>query len=55
MHRDGITEEAVRERMRAQLPDAEKIPLATFVIQNDGFYSLKEQVMQIHEKLTENF
>ena len=51
MHRDGITEEAVRERMRAQLPDSEKIPLATFVIRNDGFHSLKEQVMEIHEKL----
>lgn len=51
MHRDGLTEAAVRERIHAQLPDEEKIPLATFVIQNDGFHSLKEQVMAVHERL----
>lgn len=49
--RDGISPEAVRERIRTQMPDEEKIPLADFIIQNDGTHSLKEQVMEIHGKI----
>jgi len=51
MARDGISEEQVRQRMKAQWDDEQKIPLADFIIQNDGIQSLKDQVMQIHEQL----
>jgi len=34
--RDGLREEDVRARMRAQLPQEEKVRLATYVIDNDG-------------------
>ena len=47
--RDQISEEAIRERMNAQWTDEQKIPLADFIITNDGHRSLKEQVMKIHE------
>jgi dephospho-CoA kinase len=51
MARDGISEESVKQRMKAQWDDEQKIPLADFIIQNDGIQSLKDQVMQIHEQL----
>lgn len=50
--RDHITEEAVRERMQAQWADADKIPLADFIIENDGTQSLKNQVTALHEILS---
>ena len=34
--RDGVREEDVRARMRAQLPQEDKVRLATHVIDNDG-------------------
>jgi len=34
--RDGLNEEEVRARMRAQMPQEEKVRLATHVIDNDG-------------------
>ena len=36
MARDGVREEDVRARMRAQLPQEDKVRLATHVIDNDG-------------------
>lgn len=36
MVRDCITEEAARQRLRSQRPLREKIPLATWVVDNDG-------------------
>jgi dephospho-CoA kinase len=36
MARDGVREEDVRARMRAQLPQEEKVRRATHVIDNDG-------------------
>ena len=36
MARDGATAEQVQARMARQWPDTQKIPLATFVIENDG-------------------
>lgn len=50
-NRDNTTEEAIKERMKAQWTDEEKMPLANFIITNDGQQSLKEQVMNIHEEL----
>ncbi len=34
--RDGISEEAARQRLRAQRPLREKVPLATWVVDNSG-------------------
>jgi len=36
MARDGITEEAARQRLRSQRPLGEKVPLATWVVDNAG-------------------
>ncbi len=36
MARDGITEGAARQRLRAQRPLSEKVPLATWVVDNTG-------------------
>ncbi len=49
--RDGATEEAVRQRMARQLPEADKVALADFVVQNDGHLMLTGQVLFIHRQL----
>jgi dephospho-CoA kinase len=36
MERNGLSQEAIEKRMDSQWDDQEKIPLADFVIQNDG-------------------
>ena len=41
--RDGATEADVRARIRAQMPLAEKVKLADFVIENDGSRADLEQ------------
>lgn len=51
--RDGTRPEQVKARMDKQLPEAEKVALADFVINNDGQHSLVEQVVKIHRQLTE--
>lgn len=51
MDRDGVSEEAVRARMRNQLPEAEKTALADYVIVNDGRHLLIPQVWTVHRKL----
>lgn len=48
MTRDSVSEEQVRSRMAKQLPDEQKIPLADFVVVNDGSQSLIQQVIQLH-------
>ena len=58
MRRDRCTEDQVRARMALQLPQAEKVAHADYVIiheedDEDGF--LKEQVRQINERLTFEF
>jgi dephospho-CoA kinase len=49
--RDGVREEDVRARMRAQLPQEEKVRLATHVIDNDG--DLAATVAQVDQVLAE--
>jgi dephospho-CoA kinase len=49
--RDGVREEDVRARMRAQLPEDEKVRLATHVIDNDG--DLAATVAQVDQVLAE--
>lgn len=58
MRRDRCTEDQVRARMALQLPQAEKVAHADYVIiheedDEDGF--LKEQVRQINERLAFEF
>jgi dephospho-CoA kinase len=50
--RDGLNEEEVQARMRAQMPEEEKVHLATHVIDNDGeLAATEEQVDRIIAEL----
>lgn len=49
--RDSSTRQAVLDRIAKQWPDEQKIPLADFIIQNDGNHSIIKQVVSIDEKL----
>ena len=51
VQRDGLTEEQVRARIRHQLPEAEQVKWADFLVQNDGTQHLIPQVVVIHQKL----
>lgn len=51
--RDGATESSIRKRMDAQLSQEEKLKKADFRIVNNEQESLIEQVMQIHQQLSE--
>lgn len=53
MSRDNCSEEKVRDRMKNQLPEDEKIKYADFVIVNNDFPNLKCQVKTIHENILE--
>lgn len=52
LKRDNSTIEAIKARIDKQLPDAEKIKLADFIILNDGKAPLVSQVLKIHDKLS---
>jgi len=51
MDRDRLTAEQVRARMRGQLPEAEKLKLADFIIVNDGSEMLLPQVWEVHQAI----
>ncbi|MCC6461237.1 MAG: dephospho-CoA kinase [Saprospiraceae bacterium] len=51
MARDGVSEEAVRARLRNQWPEAEKVKQADFVVVNDGTHLLIPQVWRVHQAL----
>ena len=51
VERDGVREEEVRARMRAQLPQEDKVRLATYVIDNVGDLAATEA--QVDQVLTE--
>lgn len=53
LKRDKITREEVLQRMRNQFPDEEKIPVADFVIENDGTKLLLPQVVGIYRELVQ--
>lgn len=53
MKRDDLSEEEVKERIARQMPEAEKVAKADFVINNDGQHSLIKQVLAIHQALLE--
>ena len=48
MQRDGVSKEEVLARDSKQMPEAEKVAFADFVIKNDGNTSLIKQVHKIH-------
>lgn len=54
MNRDGITSDKVKQRIKNQKPDEEKIKLSNFVIVNDGEKDLKSQVQEIHRLILES-
>lgn len=52
MSRNKLTEEEARGRMEAQMPLAQKVKAATFVIDNSGsLISTEKQVRDFHKKL----
>lgn len=52
--RDKTTRDSVLLRMKKQLKDEKKIPLADFVIDNSGNKSILRQVYKIHKKILKN-
>jgi dephospho-CoA kinase len=56
MQRDGLSEDAARKRIAAQLPLARKIEVADFVVHNDGsLRELQERTLDLHRQLLERF
>ncbi len=51
LERDHSTAEKVRQRMKQQMDDQEKISRSNFVINNDGTQALLPQVLEIHRVL----
>jgi len=49
--RDGSSEKEIKKRIMQQWPDEEKIPLADFIIQNDGEQLIIPQILKIHQTL----
>ena len=53
LERDHSTAEKVRQRMKLQMDDPEKISRSNFVINNDGTHAVLPQVLEIHRVLLE--
>jgi dephospho-CoA kinase len=51
MERDGVGEQAVKERVKNQMPEDEKIKHADFVIINDSEHLVVPQVVKIIESV----
>jgi dephospho-CoA kinase len=51
LKRDGLPETSIRDRMKNQWSDEEKMNLANFIIVNDDTQALLPQVMTIHTAL----
>ncbi len=52
--RDGISQEAVRQRMQRQWPDEKKLPYADEVIRNDEQTPVLPEVLRIHEQWSDH-
>ncbi len=50
MERDGVTREAVLDRIRKQWTEKQRQEAADFVVRNDESHSLIRQVQALHEK-----
>lgn len=53
MDRDGSSREEVMARISHQMAEEKKIPLADYIIRNDGREMVIPQVMEVHRKLLE--
>ena len=51
IHRDGLTRDAILQRMARQMHEADKMKRCQFVIINDDRTALMPQVLKIHRKL----
>jgi dephospho-CoA kinase len=54
LERDHSTAEKIRQRMKQQMDEQEKINRSNFVINNDGTRALLPQVLAVHKTLLEN-
>lgn len=52
MHRNGITDDAIRQRIQQQLPQDELISRADWVIHNNEEQLLIPQVLEIYSRIT---
>lgn len=52
MKRDGVLETDVRTRIDKQMPEEEKMKLASFIIQNDDSEAIIPQVLKLHQFLS---
>lgn len=51
LKRDGADPEAISARMKAQMPEEDKMKLADEIIYNDGRHSLILQVLDLHQRM----
>jgi dephospho-CoA kinase len=51
LKRDKTNKKAVMSRIKQQLKDDKKIPLADFIIDNNGNKSILQQVLNIHKEI----
>ena len=51
LQRDQTSKEAIEARMNKQIPEAEKLELAHFIINNNGEQQLLPQIMNIHQAI----
>jgi dephospho-CoA kinase len=54
MKRDDCTKKEVMDRLKKQLPDAEKIPFADHVIENLELEKTRQKVIDLHQALLDN-
>jgi dephospho-CoA kinase len=51
MARDGVTAQSIKQRIRSQLSERERLKFAHFSIKNDGKTALVPQVWQLYQRL----
>ncbi len=54
MARDGISVDAVTQRMNSQFPDSKKEKVADLFIDNSGCYAILPQILAIHHQLIQS-
>ena len=52
--RDKLHPKAVRERIKNQMPEEKKIPLADYIIYNDNIQMIIPQAMETHKQIAVN-
>lgn len=53
MQRDGVTRDAVLDRIKNQMPEEEKMKMADYIIVNDEVKALLPQILKIHQNIVE--